>query len=314
MPKVSIVVPLFNEEETLPKLINRLNEVIDKMPFSIEVVLVDDGSQDGTPKLMEKVSLEDEKFKSIFLSRNYGHQSAITAGLLNTDAEEAVMIIDADLQDPPELVEQFYDYYKQGYDVIYTIRKKRKEELIKRLAYWLYYRISRSISNYKIPLDSGDFSLISRRVVEILNKMPEENRYIRGMRSWVGFRQIGIEYERDVRVAGDTKYSLRKLLDLAFMGILNFSTFPIRFISFLGICSISISLIYLSYTLVQRLFFDSVPKGFTALLFIIVLFSGVQLLSLGVIGEYIIRIFFQVKDRPLFIVKSKITNKKYVDG
>jgi glycosyltransferase involved in cell wall biosynthesis len=314
MPKVSIVVPLFNEEETLPKLINRLNEVIDKMPFSIEVVLVDDGSQDGTPKLMEKVSLEDEKFKSIFLSRNYGHQSAITAGLLNTDAEEAVMIIDADLQDPPELVEQFYDYYKQGYDVIYTIRKKRKEELIKRLAYWLYYRISRSISNYKIPLDSGDFSLISRRVVEILNKMPEENRYIRGMRSWVGFRQIGIEYERDARVAGDTKYSLRKLLDLAFMGILNFSTFPIRFISFLGICSISISLIYLSYTLVQRLFFDSVPKGFTALLFIIVLFSGVQLLSLGVIGEYIIRIFFQVKDRPLFIVKSKITNKKYVDG
>jgi glycosyltransferase involved in cell wall biosynthesis len=314
MPKVSIVVPLFNEEETLPKLIKRLNVLIDKMPFSIEVVFVDDGSQDGTPKLMEKVSLEDEKFKSIFLSRNYGHQSAITAGLQNTDAEEAVMIIDADLQDPPELVEQFYDYYKQGYDVIYTIRKKRKEELIKRLAYWLYYRIFSSISNYKIPLDSGDFSLISRRVVNILNEMPEENRYIRGMRSWVGFRQIGIEYERDVRVAGDTKYSLRKLLELAFTGILNFSTFPIRFISFLGICSISISLIYLSYTLVQRLFFDNVPQGFTALLFIIVLFSGVQLLSLGVIGEYIIRIFFAVKDRPLFIVKSKITNKKYVDG
>ena len=314
MPQVSIVIPLFNEEKILPSLINRLSGLIENMPFSIEIVLVDDGSQDETPQIMRKVSLENEKFKSIFLSRNYGHQIAITAGLANVSAAEAVMIIDADLQDPPELIEKFYDYYKQGYDVVYTIRKKRKEELIKRLAYWLYYRIFGSISNFEIPLDSGDFCLVSRRVVDILNEMPEENRYIRGMRSWIGFRQIGIEYERDARTAGDTKYSLRKLLDLAFTGILNFSTFPIRLITFLGICTTSISLIFLSYTLVQRVFFDNVPKGFTALLFIIVLFSGVQLLSLGVIGEYIIRIFFQVKNRPLFIVKNKIIDKKHMDG
>ncbi len=314
MPQVSIVIPLFNEEETLPKLISRLNGLIERMPFSIEIVLVDDGSHDKTSQLMEKVSLENEKFKSIFLSRNYGHQIAITAGLANVSATEAVMIIDADLQDPPELIEKFYEYYKQSYDVVYTIRKKRKEELMKRLAYWLYYRIFRSISNYEIPLDSGDFALISRKVVNILNEMPEEDRYIRGMRSWVGFRQIGIEYERDARTAGETKYSLRKLVNLAFTGFFNFSTFPIRLVSLLGVCSISISLIYLFYTIVQRVLFDNVPKGFTALLFIFVLFSGIQLLSLGVIGEYIIRIFFQVKNRPLFIVKNKIIDKKHVDG
>ena len=314
MPQVSIVIPLFNEEETFSKLINRINGLIERMPFSIEIVLVDDGSHDKTSQLMEKLSLQNERYKSIFLSRNYGHQIAISAGLANISASEAVMIIDADLQDPPELIEKFYEYYKQGYDVIYTIRKKRKEELIKKLAYWLYYRIFGSISNYEIPLDSGDFCLISRRVVDILNEMPEENRYIRGMRSWIGFRQIGIEYERDARTAGDTKYSLRKLMDLAITGIFNFSTFPIRLITFLGICTISISLIYLSYTLVQRVFFDNVPKGFTALLFIIVLFSGVQLLSLGLIGEYVIRIFFQVKNRPLFIVRNKIIDKKHLDG
>ncbi|HEX3035902.1 MAG TPA: glycosyltransferase family 2 protein [Thermodesulfobacteriota bacterium] len=314
MPQVSIVVPLYNEEEIFPRLVKRLNELIEKSPFSVEVVLVDDGSEDRTAQLMGSVALQDERYKCIFLSRNHGHQLALTAGLANVSATEAVLIIDGDLQDPPELIKTFYERFKEGYDVVYAVRKKRKEGVFKRLTYWLYYRISSSISYYKIPLDSGDFSLISRKVVDILNKMPEESRYIRGMRSWVGFKQIGIEYERDRRAAGETKYSIRKLVELAFTGIFNFSNFPIKFIIYLGTFSIVISLIYLLYTLIQKLFYDNVPQGFTAILFVIVLFSGVQLVSLGVIGEYVLRVFFQVKQRPLFIVKNKIVNKEYIDG
>lgn len=314
MPQVSIVIPLYNEQETFLHLIQRLNELIKKLPFSIEIVLVDDGSEDETAQLIESVALQDEKYKCIFLSRNHGHQLALTAGLANVGATEAVMIIDADLQDPPELIETFYEKFKEGYDVVYAIRKKRKEGVIKKIAYWLYYRMLSSISYYKIPLDSGDFSFISRKMVEILNEMPEENRYLRGMRSWVGFKQIGIEYERDKRVAGKTKYSIRKLLRLAFTGIFNFSDFPIKFITYLGIFSVTLSVVYFFYTVIQKLFYDNVPKGFTAILFIILLLSGVQLISLGVIGQYIVRIFFQVKQRPLFIVKKKIINKKYVDG
>lgn len=314
MPQVSIVVPLYNEEEIFPRLVKRLNELIEKSPFSVEVVLVDDGSEDRTAQLMGSVALQDERYKCIFLSRNHGHQLALTAGLANVSATEAVLIIDGDLQDPPELIKTFYERFKEGYDVVYAVRKKRKEGVFKRLTYWLYYRISSSISYYKIPLDSGDFSLISRKVVDILNKMPEESRYIRGMRSWVGFKQIGIEYERDRRAAGETKYSIPKLVELAFTGIFNFSNFPIKFITYLGTFSITISLIYFLHTLLKKLFFGYVPQGFTAILFIIILFSGVQLISLGIIGGYVLRVFFQVKQRPLFIVKNRIVNKEYVDG
>lgn len=314
MPQVSIVVPLYNEEEAFPHLIKRLDELTKNLPFSIEVVLVDDGSDDQTAQLIESVALENEKYKCIFLSRNHGHQLALTAGLANVSATEAVLIIDADLQDPPELIKTFYEKFKEGYDVVYAVRKKRKNEIFRRSQYWLYYRIFSSVAYYKIPLDSGDFSMISRRVVEILNKMPEEGRYLRGLRSWVGFKQIGIEYERDSRVAGRTKYPIRKLFSLAFTGILNFSAFPINFITYLGIFSVTISLIYFLHTVIQKLFYDNVPRGFTAILFIIILFSGVQLISLGIIGQYVIRTFFQVKQRPLFIVKNKIINKKYADG
>ncbi len=313
VPQVSIVIPLYNESEVLPQLVDRINKLINSSPLTIEVVLVDDGSRDNTAEQIQRLSLIDARYQCVILARNYGHPLALTAGLAAATASEAVMIIDGDLQDPPELLHDFYELYKQGNDVIYAVRKKRKEGALKKFAYHTFYRILKSISYIDIPLDSGDFSMVSRRVVDVLNKMPEESRYVRGMRTWIGFKQVGYEYERDARAAGDSKYSFKKLLKLAYNGIFNFSEFPVKLITNMGIISISVSIIYLVTVLVKKYVYHNVPEGFTALLFSIILFSGVQLLSLGIIGEYVLRIFFQVKGRPLYIVKKRIVNKEEVD-
>ena len=309
-PQVSIVIPLYNESEVLPQLVERINKLINSSPLSIEVVLVDDGSRDDTAEQIQRLSLLDGRYQCVILARNYGHPLALTAGLAAATASEAVMIIDGDLQDPPELLHAFYDLYKQGNDVVYAVRKKRKEGALKKFAYHSFYRILKSISYVDIPLDSGDFSLVSRRIVDVLNKMPEESRYVRGMRTWIGFKQTGYEYDRDARAAGDSKYSFKKLLKLAYNGIFNFSEFPVKLITNMGLISISVSLIYLTTVLVKKYVYHNVPEGFTALLFSIILFSGVQLLSLGIIGEYVLRIFFQVKGRPLYIVKKRVINKE----
>lgn len=280
---------------------------------------MDDGSNDGTSQIIRQVALIDHRYRGIFLARNYGHQIAISAGLAETSASDAVLLMDGDLQDPPELITSFYEHYKQGYDVVFAIRKNRKENFFKKICYVVFYRIMKSISNIEMPLDSGDFSLMSRRVVNVLNQMPEESRYIRGMRSWIGFKQIGIEYERQERIAGKPKYSFKKLIQLAYNGIFNFSEFPVKFITRVGMIAIGISLFYLALTLIKKYFFGNVPEGFTALLFAIILFSGVQLVSLGIIGEYVLRIFFQVKGRPLYIVKERtmkkeIAEKEYIES
>ena len=216
------------------------------------------------------------------------------------------MIIDGDLQDPPELVNEFYKLLISGYDVIYAIRKNRKEGFFKKLAYSSYYRLQKKISNFNIPIDSGDFSMLSKRVVDNMNNMPEQSRYLRGMRSWVGFKQIGYEYDRDERQAGETKYSWTKLFELAFNGIFNFSDFPVKIITRLGFLTVLFSLIYFVYNLYQKIYYDNVPQGFTATILAIILFSGVQLISLGLIGEYVLRIYNQVRNRPLFIVDKLI--------
>jgi dolichol-phosphate mannosyltransferase len=309
-PQISIVAPLYNETESFRHLVNRLNAVMDNSPLSIEVVLIDDGSTDNTATLMQQVAMTDDRYQSIFLSRNYGHQIALTAGMAASRATEAIFVIDGDLQDPPELLPDFYKKYKQGYDVVYAVRKKRKESWLKRISYSAFYRFMRSISYVDIPLDSGDFSLVSRRVVDVLNQMPEESRFIRGMRSWIGFEQIGIEYERDARQAGASKYSFKMLRKLAYNGIFNFSEYPIKVVTKLGILAMCISLFYFAQTLVKKLFFNDVPQGFTATLFVIILFGGVQLIALGMIGEYVLRIFFQTKGRPLYIVKETISMKQ----
>lgn len=314
LPEVSIVIPIYNESDVLPQLIERLNTLIDTLSLKVEVILVDDGSIDNTPTLLQQLALFDARYNCVFLARNYGHQIALSAGISEARATEAIFIIDGDLQDPPELLPKFYDLYKQGYDVVYAIRKKRKEHVFKRLSYYLFYRILNKISYINIPLDSGDFSLISRRVADVLNKMPEESRFIRGMRTWIGFKQIGLEYERNARAAGNPKFTLGKLIKLAYNGIFNFSELPIKFISMLGVSAISISLVYLIYTILKKIIYGTVPEGFTALLFTIILFSGVQLITLGIIGEYVLRIFFQVKGRPLYIIKKRIIRKELVNG
>jgi dolichol-phosphate mannosyltransferase len=221
--------------------------------------------------------------------------------------------MDADLQDPPELLHEFINKMNEGYDVVYGVRTNRKESWLKKFCYHIYYRWQKKFSNISMPLDAGDFSLIRKNVVQHLQQMPEESRYLRGLRSWVGYRQTGIIYERSARHSGKTKYSYRSLFKLAFSGLFNFSEMPIRLIGIAGMIAIVPSLFYLLLTLYKKLVFGTVPEGFTALIFAIVLFSGVQLLSLGIIGEYVLRIFFQVKQRPLFIIKSKIIKGKSVN-
>jgi glycosyltransferase involved in cell wall biosynthesis len=285
IPQISIVAPLYNEAETFPLLVERINALMDSSPLSIEVVLIDDGSKDDTAMRIRQLALTDDRYHGVLLSRNHGHQLALTAGMARARGSEAIFVIDGDLQDPPELLPEFYKLYKEGNDVVYAVRKKRKEGVVKKTGYYLFYRLLRSISYVEIPLDSGDFALISRRVVDVMNKMPEESRYLRGMRSWIGFKQTGFEYERDARAAGESKYSFKQLFALAYNGIFNFSEFPIKFMSRTGIMAMLIALI---------------------------LFSGVQLLALGIIGEYVLRIFFQAKERPLYIVKDEIVNCEYI--
>ncbi len=313
-PQISIVVPLYNEQENFPLLVERLNKLIDASQLQIEVVMVDDGSRDTTAQLMQVNALQDTRYHCVFLSRNFGHQLALTAGLSVARGTEAVMCIDGDLQDPPELLTEFYELFKQGYDVVYAVRKNRKESWIKKQLYHYYYRLQKKLSNVEVALDSGDFALLSRRVVDVMNQLPEESRYLRGLRSWVGFKQTGFEYDRPERAAGETKYSFMKLIGLAFNGIFNFSELPVRFITNLGLGSIMVALVYFVYTLIKRFIFNvPVIEGFTGLLFTIILFSGVQLVSLGIIGEYVLRIFFQVKGRPLFIIKNRIVNKEFTE-
>lgn len=307
-PPISIIAPLYNERESFNPLVQRLNALMDSLPYPVEVVLVDDGSRDNTADLIRLTALTDPRYHGVLLARNFGHQTAVSAGMVAATGTEAVLIIDGDLQDPPELLPDFYAHIKNGYDVVYGVRRKRKEGFLKRLSYATFYRILNNIAYIHIPLDSGDFSMVSRRVIDLMNQMPEESRFLRGMRSWIGFKQIGVEYERSGRMAGSPKYTFRMLLRLAYNGIFNFSEFPVKFIVRTGALIVFIAFIYLIQTLAKKYFFGTVPQGFTGLLFALVLFSGIQLIALGIIGEYVIRIFFQVKGRPLFVVKEEIIN------
>jgi polyisoprenyl-phosphate glycosyltransferase len=305
-PAISIVIPLYNEEKSFNNLVERITSLMDSLEPDIQVVLINDGSADNTPYLMQLLSEKDKRFKSVLLSRNHGHQIAVSAGMHYADGQEAIMIMDGDLQDPPELIKNFYSKIREGYDVVYAIRKNRKENFVLKSAYWLYYRLQRAVSNYNIPIDSGDFCMISKRVKDIIVSMPEESRYLRGMRSWVGFKQFGYEYNRDERAAGESKYSLKKLMQLAFNGIFNFSRFPIQLMYRMGSISILISFFYMIYLSYKKFTGAPLPQGYFTLIFAICFFSGVQLISLGLIGEYVYRTYNQVRKRPLFIVDKVI--------
>ena len=307
-PRVSLAIPVYNEEEVIPELLRRTKTVLDSLPGGPhEIVLADDGSSDRTLELLEKAAEEDDRLVVVALSRNFGHQTALTAALDHVTGDVAVLM-DGDLQDPPEAIPTLLDAHQQGYDVVYVRRVNRKEAWWLRLCYHLFYRVLAALSSTQLPLDAGDFGLMSRRVIQEMRRMPEHQRYLRGLRTWVGFPQIGIPIERAARQAGRPKYSPIKLLMLAFDGIFAFSTVPLRAAAILGLGAIGLSGLFSLYALYSRIFLHS-PQGFTAIILVVTFLSGVNLFFLGVIGEYVGRVYEETKARPHYIV-GKIVGRR----
>jgi glycosyltransferase involved in cell wall biosynthesis len=304
-PQISVVFPVYNESENLNALVARVHPVLDNATNgSFEVVFADDGSRDGSGKVLDALSDRDGRYKVIHFSRNFGHQAALQAGL-DAASGSAVVLMDSDLQDPPELISRFIEKWREGYEVVYAIRKKRKESIWKRAAYNIFYRSMRFIAEIDAPLNAGDFCLMDRKVVDTLIALRERNRFLRGLRSWVGFRQIGVEYERDPRNAGEPKYTFRKLLGLALSGYIGFSSLPLRLASWLGLWSATAGFLLTIWVIVSKLTVPHVPQGWASTIAVILFVGGVQMIMLGVIGEYLGRVYDEVRQRPLYVVSSR---------
>lgn len=309
-PVLSVVIPVFNEEDNLPQLYSRLVKVLEKIRLDYEILFVDDGSRDDSLRLLQYIASRDEDVAVIELARNFGHQVAISAGIENARGK-GVIIMDADLQDPPEVLPQFIEKWREGHDVVYAIRQNRKEGWLKRSSYAVFYRLLQRIANIDIPLDAGDFCIMDRKVVDILVDMPERNRFVRGIRSWVGLDQVGVAYERDVRYAGAPKFTFSRLMYLAMDGLVSFSYIPLRMITLLGFgVSVVSILLAIGYT-IQKLTRGLSPPGFATTVVAIFFLAGIQLVTIGVIGEYVGRIFEEVKRRPLYVIR-KITRADQV--
>jgi dolichol-phosphate mannosyltransferase len=303
---ISIIVPMYYEEAVAEECYKRLKTVMDKSTYAYELIFVNDGSKDQTLTILKNLSAEDKSVKIINFSRNFGHQIAVTAGI-NHAKGNAVVIIDADLQDPPELILEMINKWREGYEVVYAKRKRRKGETwFKLITAKYFYKFLEFMSDVKIPKDTGDFRLMDAKVVDAFRVMPERNRFVRGMISWVGFDQTYIEYEREKRFAGETKYPLKKMIKFAGDGIIAFSAKPLRLMTCIGCLTIILAFIVLVYSLVIKFLGGTAVRGWTSLMVAITFFSGVQLLSLGVLGEYIGRIYDESKNRPLYIIKEKI--------
>jgi polyisoprenyl-phosphate glycosyltransferase len=310
--RVSVAIPIYNEEDVVPLLLRRTLAVLDALPGGPhEIVLVDDGSSDRTPEILEAAAQEDPRLVLVALSRNFGHQTALAAALDHVSGE-LVVLMDGDLQDPPETIPTLVETYRQGYDVVYVRRVNRKEAWWLRLCYYIFYRLLAALSPLQLPVDAGDFGLMSRRVIDEIRKMPEHHRYLRGMRSWVGFRQIGIPVERSARQAGRTKYSPLKLLKLASDGIFAFSIVPLRAAAIVGAVAVGSSFLFALYAVYVKFWLHS-PQGFTALTVVVTFLSGVNLFFLGIIGEYVGRIYEEAKARPHYVVR-KVVRQQAVRG
>ncbi len=303
--KYSIVVPVYNEEEVIHETYRRLTEVMRSTKEAYELLFVNDGSRDRTAEIIKEYSEQDPAVVLLDFARNFGHQIAITAGM-DYARGEAVVVIDADLQDPPELILEMIEKWKQGFDVVYAKRTKRKgETYFKKQTAAMFYRFLRAMTDIDIPLDTGDFRLLDRKVCNQMNSIQEKNRFVRGLVSWVGFKQIAVEYERDERLAGESKYPLKKMLKLSMDGITSFSYKPLKLASYAGVTLSGIGFIYLLVVMYLKLFTDSTITGWSSLIVIQLFFSGIILIILGMIGEYIGRIYDETKNRPLYIVREK---------
>ncbi|MCB0490644.1 MAG: glycosyltransferase family 2 protein [Cyclobacteriaceae bacterium] len=306
MELISLVIPVFFEEENIKACYSRVKTALQSLPFQKqEIIFVDDGSKDRTLPLLKEIVNIDSSVKIISFSRNFGHQTAVTAGLKRCRGD-VVVILDADLQDPPEFISTMLTKWREGYKVVYAVRTKRKENIAKRLAYAGFYRILQRLSDIPIPLDTGDFCLMDKVVVQHLNSMPERNRFVRGLRSWVGFRQVGIPYERDRRRAGEVKYTLPKLIKLAIDGLFSFSQFPLRLTTLFGLIVSSLSFVGGLIAVVLKYTDIYTPRGWTSTLVIVFFLGGIQLIAIGIIGEYVGRIYDEVKQRPQYVVEEEI--------
>lgn len=302
---LSIVVPTFNEEQVLPELARRLAAVLDRLAFdSFEVLLVDDGSADGSEELIRAIVARDSRFKGVLLARNFGHQAAVSIGL-ELARGSVIAVMDGDLQDPPEALAPLLQAIEDGADVAYGVRTARKEGMLKRAAYSTFYRFLRRAASINIPADSGDFCVMTRAVVDDMLRLPERNRFVRGLRAWVGRRQVGVGYQREARFAGEPKYTVRKLMGLAYDGIFSFSVLPIRLMQVLGFAVSGASLtVAFGYAVWRLLSPERFPSGFATLTISIWFLAGVQLLFLGIIGEYLARTFDESRRRPVAIVRE----------
>ena len=306
---ISIVVPMYYEEQVALEFYSRLTTAVSGKSFDYEILFVNDGSKDKTEQILKELAEKDKKVKVINFAKNFGHQVAVTAGIYNA-LGDAVVLIDADLQDPPELIPEFVEKWEKGYQVVYAKRLKRKgESFFKKVSAKYFYKVLNFLSDTDIPKDTGDFRLMDRCVVEVFKLMPEKHKFIRGMVSWIGFDQTYIEYERDERFAGETKYPLKKMLKFALDGILSFSTKPLKLVTGIGLLTVILSFFVLIFALYMK-FSGQSELGWTSIMVVVTFFSGVQLLSIGILGEYIGRIYDETRNRPAFIVKSKLN----IDG
>ena len=312
MKKVSVVIPMYYEEEVAKECYNRTKNVLNSLEnYEHEIIFVNDGSKDRTLPILKEIASKDENIKVVSFSRNFGHQAAVTAGLKFVTGD-CILIIDSDMQDPPELLVDMLKLWEEGNEVIYAKRKTRKgESKFKLMTAKMFYRILNGLSDVDIPKDTGDFRLVDRKVVDVINSMPEHNKFLRGLFSWVGFKQTPIEYERQERFAGKTKYPLKKMLKLASDGIISFSTKPLKIIGGIGIISIFVSFILLIYAILSYAFkWNNLAPGWTSLMVAITFFAGVQLVSIWMISEYIARIYDDTKKRPEYIIDEKINIKE----
>ncbi len=311
MKKISIIIPAYNEEEVAQECYNRLEEVLDKLNnYENEIIFVNDGSKDKTLEILAELANQNENVKIVSFSRNFGHQAAVTAGLKYVTGD-VILIIDADLQDPPELLPEMLKLWEEGNEVIYGERKTREgESRFKLFTAKMFYKTLNALSDVEIPKNTGDFRLVDRKVVDTINSLPEHNKFLRGLFSWVGYRQYAFKYERKERFAGKTKYPLKKMLKLAADGIIGFSTKPLKILGGLGFISIIISFIILIYSLLSFAFeWNNLEAGWTSIMVSITFFAGVQLLSIWVLSEYIGRIYDETKNRPQYIVDKTINIK-----
>ena len=302
-PDLSVVIPVYNEEDNLPRLYERLIAALDPIGMAYEIIFVDDGSRDGSLAHLRALAANDPRVLVVELARNFGHQVAISAGLDHSRGQ-GVIVMDADLQDPPEVLPQFIAKWREGHDVVYAIREQRKEGWLKRAAYAAFYRFLQRVANIEIPLDAGDFCIMDRLVVDVLSGMPERNRFVRGIRSWVGLNQVGLAYERQARHAGRPKYTFTRLVYLALDGLVSFSYLPLRAITMLGFGVSLLSIILAVFYAIKKLTVGLNPPGFATITVAIFFLAGMQLITIGVIGEYVGRIFEEVKQRPLYVLRQ----------